>query len=231
MFQSLLGNMERRLYRPTHPLFGQAHLFYSECLSVGCSGVLLVGTPEANVSANGNQGRPSGFFTGLLECECDRSDVVAPLHSLHVPAESVEPLQTVFGEREFRAAFDGDVVVGIKNDEFAQMLVTRIRTSLGRNTLLKISIADENIGIVVHDPVTGPIESRCERHLGNGHADCVGQALPQWPSGRLNARSLAVFRMPRRATAPLAKPLEFLHWQVESCDMEQRVQQRTPVSG
>src|ERR1035441_7569849 len=133
MFQRLLGNMKRRLYRPTHPLFGQANLFYAECLSVGCSSVLLVGAPETDVSANGNQGRPSGFFAGFLQCECDRSDVVAPLYSLHVPAESVEPLQTVFGEREFRAAFDRYVVVCIKNDEFAQMLVPRIRTSLGRN--------------------------------------------------------------------------------------------------
>jgi hypothetical protein len=84
---------------------------------------------------------------------------------------------------------------------------------------------------VVHDSVARTVESRCERNLGNGHANPVGEALAQRSSGSLNARSLAIFRMPRRATAPLAKPLEFLHWQVESCDMKQRVQQRAPMSG
>ena len=68
-------------------------------------------------------------------------------------------------------------------------LVTPV--SMRSNTSLKVPIAGQNIGIVVHDAVTMPIESRCKRHLGNGHADSVGQALPQWPCGRLDARSLA----------------------------------------
>src|ERR1039458_440048 len=79
--------------------------------------------------------------------------------------------------------------------------------------------------------MTRSIESCGKRHLSDGHADPVGQSLPQWPCGRLDTRSLAVFWMPRRATAPLTKPLEFLNWQVEARDMKQRVQQRTPMSG
>ena len=98
MFQGLLGNMERRLYWPTHSFFGQTHLFNAERLPVGRGGVLLVWTPEANVGANRNQGRPLGFFTCVLECECNRFDVVAPLHSLYVPAESGKPRHAILSE-------------------------------------------------------------------------------------------------------------------------------------
>ena len=79
--------------------------------------------------------------------------------------------------------------------------------------------------------MTRSIEARCEGRLGDGHADGVGQALPQGTGGGLDAGGLAVFRMAWRTTSPLAEPLEFLQRQVEARDMQQRVQERTSMSG
>src|SRR5680860_1644136 len=41
------------------------------------------------------------------------------------------------------------------------------------------------------------------RQLGERHADRVADALPERPSGRLNARRMTVFGIPRRARAEL----------------------------
>ena len=84
---------------------------------------------------------------------------------------------------------------------------------------------------MVHDRVTRSIEARCKGHLGDGHADGVGQALPQGTGGGLDAGGLAVFRMAWRTASPLAEPLEFLQRQVEARDMKQSVQERTSMSG
>src|ERR1019366_1083062 len=85
--------------------------------------------------------------------------------------------------------------------------------------------------IVVHYPVTGPIEACCESNLSDGHANAIRQSMSQGPRGSLDARSFAVLRMPRRPTAPLTKSLEFLQWQVISGDMKQGILQCTAMSG
>ena len=110
------------------------------------------------------------------------------------------------------------------------MLVPRIRTSLGRNTLLKISIADEDVCVVVHDSVARTVESRCERNLGNGHADPAGEALAQRSSGSFHAWSLSILRMPRSMTTPLPKPLQFIKGQIEPGNVEKCIEQSAPVA-
>ena len=84
---------------------------------------------------------------------------------------------------------------------------------------------------MVHDLVPGPIESRRQRNFGNGHAHAVREALAQRPCGRLDAWSLSILRMTRRATAPLAKPLQLLKGQVETGHVKQSVEQCAPVTG
>ncbi len=161
----------------------------------------------------------------------DCVDVVALFDPLDVPPESGETGHTVFGKGDLRAPFDRDVVVGIEDDELAQPQVAGLRPGLGRDPFLQVAIAGQNVGVVVHDGVTRSIEVRGKGHLGDGHADGVGQALTQGSGGGLNAGGLAVFGMARGAAPPLAEPLEFLQWQVEARDMEQGVQERTSMSG
>ena len=123
------------------------------------------------------------------------------------------------------------MVVGIEDDELAQPQVTGLRSGLGRDPFLQVAIAGQDVRVVVHDRVTRPIEAHGEGHLGEGHADGVGQALSQGTGGRLDAGGLAVFRMARGTASPLAEPLELLQGQVEARDMKQGVQERTSMSG
>ena len=60
----------------------------------------------------------------LLKGEGYRIDVVALFDALNVPAEGGKTLDAIFGKGELRAAFDGDVVVGIERDQFAQPQMT-----------------------------------------------------------------------------------------------------------
>ena len=92
-------------------------------------GVLFVRAAKANVRAHGNQRRAVSFLAGVLQCERHSFDVVAPFDSLHVPAESGEPRQTIFGKRQLCAAFNRNVVVCVKNYEFSKMLVACDRSS------------------------------------------------------------------------------------------------------
>ena len=231
MLEGLFGNMEGRFHRPAQPFLGQADLLQAERLAVGRRGVLLVGTAEADVGANLNQGGPARLFPGSLERVGDHVDVVALLDPLDVPAERGETGHAVFGKGQLRAAFDRDVVVGIEDDELAQPQVTGLRSGLGGDPFLQVAVAGQDVGVVVHDRVARSIEARRKGDLGDGHADGVGQALPQGAGGGLDAGGLAVLRMARRAASPLAEPLEFLQRQVVARDMEQGVQERTSMSG
>ena len=231
MLQGFLGNVETRFHRPPQPLFGETDLFHSERLPVGRRSVLLVGTAEADVGANLNQGGPVPFFSGSLQREGNRIDVVALFDLLDVPAERGETSHAVFGKGQLRAAFDRDVVVGIEDDELAQPQVTRLRSGLGRDSFLQVAIAGQNVGVVVHDQVPRSIEAHCKGHLGDSHADSVGQSLPQGTGGGFDAGGLAVFWMAWCTTSPLAEPLDFLQRQVEARDMKQRVQERAAMAG
>src|ERR1039458_3235934 len=126
MLQSLLGNMERWIHRPAHPLFRQTDLLHPEWLAVCCRSGLFLRTAETDVGANHNQGRPAAFCPCSLQRGGDRVDVIALFDSLNVPTESGETCHTIFGEGQFRAALDCDVVVGIEHDEFAQSEVTSL---------------------------------------------------------------------------------------------------------
>ena len=170
--------------------------------------------------------REGRSFSSRAACQRvgDRVDVVALFDPLDVPAERGEPSQAVFGKGEFGTAFDRDVIVGIEDDELAQSQMAGFRACLGRDPFLQVAVTGQDVSVVVHDRMTRSIETRREGRLGDGHADGIGQALPQGTGGGLDAGSLAVFRMTRRPASPLAEPLEFLKGQVKTRDMKQSVQ-------
>jgi len=103
--------------------------------------VLLVRTAEANVGANHNNGGSIPLFAGSVQGRGDRIDVVTPFNLLDMPAESCEARHTIFCEGQLCAAFDGDVVVGIQDDQLAQPQVTSIGSGFGRDPFLQVPIA------------------------------------------------------------------------------------------
>jgi hypothetical protein len=63
---------------------------------------------------------------------------------------------------------------------------------------------------MVDQRVPGAVVARGELCLADGHADCIGHALTQWPGGDLHARRVSAFRMTWRLAAPLAELLNVI---------------------
>ena len=61
------------------------------------------------------------------------------------------------------------------------------------------------------------------------HAHRVAATLPQWTGARFDARGYPVFRVAGSATAPLAKLLELIEFQVITGQVQETVEQHTAV--
>ncbi len=103
--------------------------------------------------------------------------------------------------------------------------------SLVADAFHQIAIGDDGVGIVVKDREARAVEGGGEEALGDRHTHAVGKALPQGAGGRLDAGCEAVFRMARRAAAPLAKALQFVQRQVVAGEVEQAIQEHRAVPG
>ena len=64
-----------------------------------------------------------------------------------------------------------------------------------RNALHQTAVAGERVGVVVDDIVSGTVELRRQRTLGQRHADRVGQTLAERPGRRLDTRRQSVLRV------------------------------------
>src|SRR5258706_6174747 len=73
-------------------------------------------------------------------------------------------------------------------------------------------------------------QPRLHHPLRERHAHAVREALTQRSRGGLDAGRVAVLRMPGRARAPLAEALEILHGEIETEEMEERVEEHRGVA-
>ena len=67
--------------------------------------------------------------------------------------------------------------------------------------------------------------------FGYGHAYGVGYALPKRAGSGLDTGSVAVFRMPGSAAAPLPEGFYILHGYIVAADMQYRIKQHGTVAG
>jgi hypothetical protein len=114
MLKRLFGDVEGRRSRPVHCLLGKPHLLDTEGFAVSGGGVLLMRAAKADVRADSDQRWP-GRFSSRAFCQRERNsiDIIALLHSLHVPAERGKPGHAIFCKRQLCASLDRDVVVCI----------------------------------------------------------------------------------------------------------------------
>ncbi len=90
-----------------------------------------------------------------------------------------------------------------------------------RDAFHQAAVADEHVGAVIDDRMTGPVELGGEQALGERHADGVGQALPQRAGGGFDARRDADLGMSGRLRVQLPEALDFVERQVVAGQMEQ----------
>ncbi len=173
--------------------------------------ILLVGRAITDVGPNDDQRRPRRFVTGRVDGVGQGRQIVTPVANiLDVPAITAKPLPHVIRIRQGGIPFDTDMVIIIDKDQLAQPQMPGQRGGFVRRALHKVAVAAEHIGIMIHHRMTRPVERRGQVRLGHRHAHCVHHSLPQWPSGHLNPRREAIFRMPRRFAPPLPKILDVL---------------------
>ncbi len=95
----------------------------------------------------------------------------------------------------------------------------------------QVAIADQGVGHVVNERVVVAVEARRQPALGDGHADSVGQPLPQRPGGSLDAGRQVQLRVAGRQAAPLAEVHQVFQRQVVAGQVQQAIEQHGAVPG
>jgi hypothetical protein len=99
------------------------------------------------------------------------------------------------------------------------------------DALHQVAVAAEDEGAVVDgvETVAG-VDAGGEHALGKGHADGVGDALPEGAGGGLDADGVAVFGVARRQAVELAEVLEVVDGEGVAGEVEQAVEEHAAVA-
>ena len=109
------------------------------------------------------------------------------------------------------------MVVVVDADELAEPEVAGQRSCLVTDAFHEVTVAhDHEREVVAHvGAVPGP-----QVGLGRGHADGVGDALPERAGGDLDARGVTELGMARRLRAELPERLEVVELETEAGQMQ-----------
>ena len=75
--------------------------------------------------------------------------------------------------------------------------MTGERGGLGADPFHQVAVRDDAVDVVVDDVVSGAVEGGGEEPLGDGHANAIGEALPEGTGSDVNARSVQTLGMTR----------------------------------
>ena len=103
-----------------------------------------------------------------------------------------QTLRSIVGKPAFHFAVDGNAVVVIEEDQLAKAWC---REAFVGDAFHQAAVAQERIGVVVHNVVARAVELR-RRSLGQRETNGVGNALPQRAGRGFNTRCVTVFRVP-----------------------------------
>ena len=224
-FQNLVGDGERRR-RPAHRRPCVSNLIVEQGVAVAV-GVAFPG-PGAlrDQGLAGDHGRPV-LARGPAQGGGDLAVVVA-VHRLDGPAGGLETGQLVAGLRDRGLAVNGGVVVVEQHGQAGQFQPAGQADRFVADTLHQATVAGHNPGAVVDQSVA---EAGVDVALRHSHADGRGQALAQRPGGGLDARGVAVLRMPRCVGAQLPKIPDLLHRHgLDPGQMQQGVEQHRAMA-
>ena len=98
------------------------------------------------------------------------------------------------------------------------------------DALHQAAVAQEGVGVVVHDLVAVAVEFAGQQLLGQRHADRVGDALAERAGGGLDAGGVAVFGVAGGLAVELAEALQLGDRQVVAGQVQQRVDQHRAMA-
>ena len=213
------------IFRASQAFFGQTDFFFAQrCpMRIGRSG--LVGASVSDLGFQHDQGGTLLFLSRRIQCGGDGLGIVAVFNGLHMPVAGVKASVHIFGEGNIGTSLDGYPVVVIHDDQTCQAEMAGQGSRLGRKPFHEIPITTHDIGVVIDDGGVRPVEAGRQVTLRHGHAHGVGKPLAERTGGRLHARGMTVFGMPRRLAAPLPKVFQIIEAQVITGQMKQTIQQ------
>ena len=240
-----VGHEELRVLRPVVVALGQPDFLLAQGLAVGGAGVLLVGRAPADVAVDDDQGRPLALLEEVAEGAVEQVQVVGVAHPGDVPAVAQETRGDVLAEGQRGVPLDRDVVVVVDPAEVGELPVGGERGGLGGDALHHAAVAAQGVDVEVDQVLEAGAVVACGHPAArHRHADAVGQALPERPGCRLDARGPAVLRVAGAAAMPLAErldrlerhrrlaqPLVVLADGPDAGQVQQRVEQHRGVAG
>ena len=227
----LLGHLEGAV-APAQVLAGQVGFLGSQGGTVHAGGVGLVGGAVADGGGHLDHRGAVGDRLGLGDGPGDGLHVgVAIGHVDGVPAVGLVALQHILRERHVGVAVDGDVVVVVEGNQFAQAQVASQRGGLAAHALLVAAVAHDHVGVVINDRAVGLVELGGQVGFSHGQTHGIGDALTQGAGGDFHARGLEGFGVTGSLGAPLAELLDVLDGhRVVAAQVQQRIQQHAAVA-
>ena len=146
---------------------------------MGLGGILFVRTAVGYMRIDDYQRGSLALAAGRLYGPVKRLEIVSILHTVYVPAICLKSTGRVVAIRQRRRTVDRYPVIVIKANQLTQLQMTGEGGYFVRNPLHKITIADNEIRVVINDIVTGAIHLARESCFSQCHADGVGKSLPQ----------------------------------------------------
>ena len=225
-----LGRDFERAMVPAECGAGQGDFVVAQRRTVALFLALLVRRTKTDGGLAADQGRLVHALARGLDGHLDLFGVVAVDIANHLPAVGFEALRRVVGEPALDFTVDGDAVVVVEGDQFAQAQGAGQRADFMGNAFHHAAVAEEHVGVVVDDVVAFTVELRAQHLLGDGEADGVGDALAERAGGGLDTRGVTVFRVARGTTVQLAELLEVFDAEVVTGQVQQRIDQHRTMA-
>ncbi len=220
------GNFERRI-GPAEPLPRRRDLLGAQRRAVALFRAGLGRRAEPDQRAATDECRPVGTPGGF---DRRRNGVgIMTVDTARIPAGGFEAPHLIDGIRKLQRSVDRDRIVVVEHDQLAELQVPGERDRLLTDALHEIAVGSEHVGAMVDD--LGPEHGR-KMPFGDRHADRIGEPLAERSGRRLDARRVAVFRMPGRDRSKLSEPLDlFDGHRLDAEKVQHRVDQHRAVAG
>ncbi|SXE21908.1 Uncharacterised protein [Klebsiella variicola] len=215
---------------PAQRFAGQGDFGVAQRCAVGVVGTGFVRRTKTNDGFAHQQGRFVGDRTRFFYCAFDGVSVVTVNAAHHVPAVGFKAFRGIVGEPAFNVAVDGDAVVIIEGNQFAQFQGTGQGAHFVRDAFHHAAVAHEGVGEVVDDVVARTVELRRQGFLGDSHPDRVSDTLAQRTGGGFHARGVADFRVTRGFGVQLAEVFQLFNRQIVASEVQQAVNQHRTMA-
>ena len=199
--ERFFGHEELGVFGPAVESFRAFDLLFAEGLAVRFGRVLFVRRAVGDMRTHADE-RRSRIRLGRIERAIERGQIVGVLDRLRVPAVCFVAPADIFAERKRRVAFDRDVIVVVAHDQLAETQMSGQRRGFTRHAFHHVSVAADDVGVMVDDVEAVEVEARGEKRFGDREADRVAAALAERPGRRLDAWRVAVLRVARASSNP-----------------------------